>query len=190
MSLEIFPSSGFFFNFFLQWFIAFLNYIDKGIQWEGQETKWTQKKIQKNLSGLTLKEILAHSQQLSSGSSKGLSPECQCLAYQVVLIIGDNSGTVKGRRKKHNKAQMIAVVGNGAGTCQQPCSCCRFVLIWLIYRVVSQTTVCPYTDTCFFYYYSLIHMCIHCLGHFHPLPPPSSLLGRTCSALFSSSIEE
>jgi hypothetical protein len=39
------------------------------------------------------------------------------------------------------------------------------------------------------YYYSFIHMCIHCLGHFSLLPrlPPS---GRTCSALFSSSVEE
>jgi hypothetical protein len=42
-----------------------------------------------------------------------------------------------------------------------------------------------------FFKNSFIHMCIHCLGHFSPLvpsppSPPSSLPGRTCSALFSN----
>jgi hypothetical protein len=48
-----------------------------------------------------------------------------------------------------------------------------------------------------FFYYSFIHMCIHCLGHFSPLPPPPlspphppSLPGRTCSALISNFVEE
>jgi hypothetical protein len=41
-------------------------------------------------------------------------------------------------------------------------------------------------------FYSFIHICIHCLGHFSPIPPPSSspllsplLPVRTCSALIS-----
>jgi hypothetical protein len=40
------------------------------------------------------------------------------------------------------------------------------------------------------FFYSFIHMCIHCLGHLFPLPPspslsPATLLasGRTCSQL-------
>jgi hypothetical protein len=45
-------------------------------------------------------------------------------------------------------------------------------------------------------FYSFIHMCIHCLGHSSPCPPPTpfpptpSLPGRTCSALFSNFVEE
>jgi hypothetical protein len=42
-------------------------------------------------------------------------------------------------------------------------------------------------------FYSFIHMCIHCLGHFSFLPPnpilcppPPSLPGRTCSSLISN----
>jgi hypothetical protein len=42
-----------------------------------------------------------------------------------------------------------------------------------------------------FYYYSFIHMCIHCLGHFSPLPSSTlPLSGRTCSALLSNFVEE
>jgi hypothetical protein len=38
-----------------------------------------------------------------------------------------------------------------------------------------------------YYYYSFIHMCIHCLSHFSLLPPlppspPHPLPGETCSA--------
>jgi hypothetical protein len=46
-------------------------------------------------------------------------------------------------------------------------------------------------------FYSFIHMCVHCLGHFSPLPPAPtlssptpSLPGRTCSALISNFVEE
>jgi hypothetical protein len=52
----------------------------------------------------------------------------------------------------------------------------------------------------FLYFYflnSFIHMCIHCLGHFSPLPPPPSssphhlsLPGRICSALISNYVEK
>jgi hypothetical protein len=49
----------------------------------------------------------------------------------------------------------------------------------------------------FFYYYSFIHMCIHCLGHFCPLPPsltlspfPPSVPGRSCSAFITNFVEE
>jgi hypothetical protein len=48
-----------------------------------------------------------------------------------------------------------------------------------------------------FYYFLFIHMCLHCLGHFSPLPPtlslfplPPSFPGRTSSALFSNFVEE
>jgi hypothetical protein len=50
-----------------------------------------------------------------------------------------------------------------------------------------------------FIFYSFIHMCIHCLGHFSPLPPappppsPSHLPlmpGRICSPLISNFVEE
>jgi hypothetical protein len=44
---------------------------------------------------------------------------------------------------------------------------------------------------------SFTHMCIHCLGHFSPLPPtpffsphPLLLPGRICSALISKFVEE
>jgi hypothetical protein len=46
------------------------------------------------------------------------------------------------------------------------------------------------------FFYSFIHMCIHCLGHFSPLPPTSLspslplLPGKTCSALISNFVEE
>jgi hypothetical protein len=47
------------------------------------------------------------------------------------------------------------------------------------------------------FYYSFIHMCVHCLGHFSSLPPSptlslplASLPGRTCSALISNFVEE
>jgi hypothetical protein len=46
------------------------------------------------------------------------------------------------------------------------------------------------------FYYSFIHMCIHCLGPFSPptpsppSSPPPSLPGRTCSALISNFVEE
>jgi hypothetical protein len=54
---------------------------------------------------------------------------------------------------------------------------------------------CPFL---FIYLFiSSIHMCIHCLGHFSPLPPaphslpfPPSLSGRICSALISNFVEE
>jgi hypothetical protein len=49
----------------------------------------------------------------------------------------------------------------------------------------------------YFFLYSFIHMCIHCLSHFSPLPPaplspppPPSLPGRICSALFSNFVED
>jgi hypothetical protein len=45
--------------------------------------------------------------------------------------------------------------------------------------------------------YSFIHMCIHCLGHFSPLPPPLPFLplppsvpGRSCSALITNFVVE
>jgi hypothetical protein len=48
-----------------------------------------------------------------------------------------------------------------------------------------------------FFYYTFIHMCIHCLGHFSPLSPsltlsplPPSLPGRTCSAFITNFVEE
>jgi hypothetical protein len=50
----------------------------------------------------------------------------------------------------------------------------------LIQLFCSWTSSLFYTmslrDYLFYYYYSLIHMCIHCLGHFSPLPhsPPLS----------------
>jgi hypothetical protein len=61
-----------------------------------------------------------------------------------------------------------------------------------------QLPVLSYFFICqLFYYYSFIHMCVHCLGHFSPTPliPPSSpqspsLPGRTCSALISNIVEE
>jgi hypothetical protein len=43
------------------------------------------------------------------------------------------------------------------------------------------------------FYYSFIHMCIHCLGLFSPFSPslsPLSLPGRICSALISNFVEE
>jgi hypothetical protein len=49
----------------------------------------------------------------------------------------------------------------------------------------------------YYIFYSFIHMCIHCLGHFFPLfpapfhsPHPLQLPGRTCSALSSNFVEE
>jgi hypothetical protein len=53
-------------------------------------------------------------------------------------------------------------------------------------------------EFCFYFSYSFIHMCIHCMGHVSPPPGPSllpspplpSLPGRTCSALFSNFVEE
>jgi hypothetical protein len=54
----------------------------------------------------------------------------------------------------------------------------------------------PFPSLRSFFLYSFIHMCIHCVGHFSglpplpPFPPTLSLPGRTCSALFSSCVEE
>jgi hypothetical protein len=44
-----------------------------------------------------------------------------------------------------------------------------------VYFAVFHESFC-FSQSSFFYYYSFIHMCIHCLGHFSllPLPPPSS----------------
>jgi hypothetical protein len=49
----------------------------------------------------------------------------------------------------------------------------------------------------FVYFYSFIHMCMHCLDHFCPLSPAptlspytNSLQGRTCSALIPNIVEE
>jgi hypothetical protein len=47
-----------------------------------------------------------------------------------------------------------------------------------------------------FFFWSFIHMCIHCLGHFSTLPhsptllPPFSVSGRSCSALITDFVEE
>jgi hypothetical protein len=63
------------------------------------------------------------------------------------------------------------------------------------------TSVCQHSNyTCIslkrflIIYLFFIYMCIHCLGHFSPLPSPlspaPSLPDRICSALFSNFVEE
>jgi hypothetical protein len=49
----------------------------------------------------------------------------------------------------------------------------------------------------FFIVYSFTYVCINCLGHLYPpfsepslFPPPPSLLGKTCSSLFSNFVGE
>jgi hypothetical protein len=49
----------------------------------------------------------------------------------------------------------------------------------------------------FLFIYSFIHMCIHCLGHFSPLPPSPvlcplspSVPGRNCSAFITNFVEK
>jgi hypothetical protein len=54
----------------------------------------------------------------------------------------------------------------------------------------------PLIFTTKFFYYSFIHMCIHCLGHFSPLPPSPTLFPpsppssrQSCSAFITSFIQ-
>jgi hypothetical protein len=70
-----------------------------------------------------------------------------------------------------------------------------FCITSVSYAIITIAHLTPYL--LLFKNYSFIHMCIHCLGHFSPLPPtptrypPSpSVVGRSCSAFIISFVEE
>jgi hypothetical protein len=49
-----------------------------------------------------------------------------------------------------------------------------FFLLWLCYKFkqVFYLNMYGWLKQMFYYYYSFIHICIHCLCHFYILPPP------------------
>jgi hypothetical protein len=65
------------------------------------------------------------------------------------------------------------------------------VFLWWCWCILGQAFVWRvFFLTEFSIVYTFIHMCIHWLGHLSPLPPLSSLPGRTCSSLLSSNFVE
>jgi hypothetical protein len=52
------------------------------------------------------------------------------------------------------------------------------ILLKFTSQIARHVPLCPVlclVSKCLFYFFSFIHMCIQCLGHFSPLPPAPSL---------------